>query len=446
MVLRDPTGAVALHVLEQNYRADAVSQGLLLSLNEGKEIDFLIPGQNGEPERKVRGKIIRSGYQMHNAAALQRYGQRYAMNQRSYAGMASGDGMQPIIEVEGQLRFGLPGNPLFPALADDTVLKPTLAWRLHSEKDAKVDAEVGYLTGGMSWDAAYNVVSPENGDTLDLSGWVTMDNQSGKTFRDAKVQLIAGDVAKVNPDNTQSRYLYGASTASIAAAPQVTEQSFDEYHLYSLPLPVTLRDRETKQVEFVRAAGIAASRLYVYDGVKIDRTRYGSGTPMENIRGDENYGTESNPKVWVMREIANTEANHLGLPLPKGTVRFYRRDADGQLQFTGENLIDHTPQGETLRIYTGNAFDLVGERKRLTYQSDQDRQRWFEETFEITLRNRKKEPAEIRVVEHLYRWTNWIIQAESDTFSKTDAQTIEFRIPLQPEEERKVTYTVRYSW
>ena len=444
VILRDPKSGVKLSIVEQNYRADPVSQGLLLHLNEGKEIEFVVR-EPSKPDRTVKGKIIRSGYTAHSAESMQRYGRAYAMSQMSMSS-AYGQGMQPIIEVEGQLQFGLPGKPFFPALADDTVLKPTLVWKLHSDQAAKVNAEVAYQTGGMSWEAAYNVVAPEKGDTLDLTGWVTMDNQSGKTFKEAKVQLVAGDVAKLQNGNDEEARRVGAMRAALASVnpPQITEKSFDEYHLYSLPLPTTLHDRETKQVEFVRAAGIKAQRIYVYDGVKIDRNRYSNYTMM-NIRSQEDYGTESNPKVWVMREFKNSAANQLGIPLPLGTVRFYRQDDEGQLQFTGENQIDHTPKDETLRIYTGNAFDLVGERKRTAFKSDSSNH-WFDETFEITLRNHKTEAAEIRVVEHLYRWTNWEIREPSNTFLKTDAQTIEFRIPLKPDEERVVSYQVHYSW
>ncbi|MES2706924.1 MAG: DUF4139 domain-containing protein [Verrucomicrobiota bacterium] len=441
VILRDPAGAVDLRILEQNYRADPVSEGLLLSLNEGREIEFFTQGMGDKPDRTVKGRIIRSGYQTHSGEAMRRYGNSYYTSQ-----MTMSQGMQPIIEVNGILQFGLPGSPRFPALADDTVLKPTLVWKLFSEKAAQVNAEIAYLTGGMSWDAAYNVVSPETGDTLDLTGWVTMDNQSGKTFEDAKVQLVAGDVSKVAAQptweaNVAARPFVGASNGLV---PQVTEKSFDEYHLYTLPLPTTLHDRETKQVEFAKAAGVKSSRIFVYDGVKIDRARYGSYT-MQNIRENAEYGTESNPKVWVMREFKNSRDNQLGIPLPRGTVRFYRRDSDNQLQFVGENLIDHTPVDETLRIYTGNAFDIVGSRTRTGYKQDGSN-RWFDETFEISLRNHKKEPVEIRVVEHLYRWTNWEIREPSNTFLKTDAQTIEFRIPLKADEERKVTYSVHYSW
>lgn len=442
VILRDPKTGVKLNILEQSYRADPISSGLLLSLNEGKEIEFYVREPN-KPDRTVKGKIIRSGYVPHNQTAMQRYGNRYYQSQM---GMVQGSA-QPVIEVDGQLQFSLPGEPRFPTLADDTILKPTLDWRIHADQAAKLEAELCYLTGGMSWEADYNVVSPEKGEEMDVIGWVTIDNQSGKTFKDAKLQLIAGDVAKLQEGDARSNGMndFAIRTASEISAPQVTEQAFDEFHLYSLPLPSTLHDRETKQIEFVRAPGVKSQRLYIYDGVKVDQNRY-RGSRMENFRNDESYGTQSNPKVWVMREIKNSKDNHLGLPLPKGKVRFYRQDIDGRLQFVGENMIDHTARDETLRLYTGNAFDLVGERKRTSYKSDSDNH-WVDETFEIKVRNRKQDEAvEIRVVEHLYRWTNWEIRDPSNTHLKTDAQTIEFRVPLKPGEERTITYTVHYSW
>jgi hypothetical protein len=146
-----------------------------------------------------------------------------------------------------------------------------------------------------------------------------------------------------------------------------------------------------------------------------------------------------------MREFVNAETNHLGIALPKGKLRFYRRDTDDQLQFVGENEIDHTPRNETIRVKTGNSFDLVGERKQTNFRVDTG-DKWIDESFEIKLRNRKKEPVEIRVVEHLYRWSNWQITKNSDDFTKKDSQTIEFRVPVKPDEERTVTYAVHYSW
>ena len=442
VILRDPTGKRTLQILEQNYRADPISQELLLSLFEGKTIDFEnINYVDGQQKREIiQGKIIRSGYVPHYQA-MQRYGQQYYQSQMAYAGGGSG---QPIIEVDGKLRFSLPGQPMFPSLGDDTILKPTLTWLLQADKPGKLDAELSYVTGGMNWNADYNLVSPEKGDTLDLVGWVTIDNQSGKSFNNAKIKLMAGDVNKIQPQNYDGYAMSRASSGGSAGTPPVTEKSFDEYHLYTLERSTTLLDRETKQVEFVHATGIKSEAIYVYDGAKIDMNRY-RGWSYDNIRQDRDYGTQSNPKVWVMREFVNSEANHLGMPLPKGRLRFYRRDADGQMEFTGEDTIDHTPRDETIRVSTGNAFDLTGERKRTNYKMDSN-QRWVDETFEIKLRNHKKEPVEIRVVEHLYRWTNWDITEKSDTFLKTESQTIEFLVQVKPDEEQTVSYTVHYSW
>ena len=398
VVLRDPTGKVALSILEQSYRADTLSQGLMLSLHEGKELDFIVRDENGA-EHLVRGRVIRSGY------------------------APGGSADAPIVEVDGKLRFSLPGEPIFPALADAGVLKPTLTWQVAADAAAHVDAELGYVTGGFSWQAAYNFVAAEKGDAVDVVGWITVSNTSGQTFENAAVKLMAGDVNKVSDeDEKRVRAMYEMQMMARAkAAPPVTEKAFDEFHLYSLARPVTLHDRETKQVEFMRAEGVKAPKAFVYDA-QVDAT-----------------------KVAIVREFKNTEANGLGLPLPKGRTRFYQRDdADGRLEFIGENRIDHTAKNETVRIEIGKAFDIVGERKQ-TDQSSSGFQKRTENEVEITLRNRKTEPVEVRVVEHLYG-PNWEVVKQSDEFTKKDAQTIEFRVPLKPDEERKVTYRVRYEW
>jgi hypothetical protein len=436
VILRDPAGKRPVQVLEQNYRADPVSESLLLSLYEGKTIDFLV--QRAEKQEVVPGKIIRSGYVSHSSMAMNRYGQQYYQAQ-----MAQGS-EQPIIEIEGKVRFGLPGTPIFPALTDDTILKPTLQWLLTSDKPGPLRAEFSYVTGGLTWQADYNIVAPEKGDAVDLVGWVTMDNQSGKAFENARIKLMAGDVNKIQqgPGYASAGIVGGVFNGKMEVA--VTEKAFDEYHLYSLARTTTLHDRETKQVEFVHAANVLTKQVYIYDGVKIDASRY-NGWNWETIRSNTEYGTESNPKIWVMREFSNSEANHLGMPLPKGRVRFYRRNDDGQVEFTGENVIDHTPRDETLRIHTGNAFDLTGERRRTDFKLDTRGQK-LDETFEIKVRNHKKEAVNVRVVEHLYRWINWDVPVHSDSFKKTDSKTIEFPVTIAPDEEKIITYTAHYTW
>ncbi len=452
VILRDPAGKRRFQVLEQNFRGDPVSQEMLLVLNEGKTIDFETPDVDaGQTKREIIvGRIIRSGS-----------GQTYS----PYGGYTSAP-MQPIIEVNGKLRFGLPGQPIFPALADDTILKPTIHWVIQSEQAAQFEAELSYVTGEMRWEAAYNLVLPEQGNTLDIVGWVTMDNESGKPFRDARIKLMAGDVTKIQSRPRLLEFGARGGGGGAGGPPPVTEKAFDEYHLYTLERPTTLLDRQKKQVEFVRSAGIKSAVFYVFDGAQIAPEQIWNP---EILHTEAEYGTRSNKKVWVMREFTNSAANHLGLPLPKGRLRVYRRDAGGQLEFTGENVIDHTPRDELVRLNTGNAFDLVGERKRTQFsinlsgtgamaidpttglpvvvpRSSLPSGPWIDETFEITLRNHKKEPVEVRVVEHLYRWINWVIEKKSTNYRKTDSQTIEFPIQLKPDSEQAISYAVHYTW
>src|ERR1700736_6729139 len=440
VILRSLDTGRHLQILEQNYRNDPVSQQLLLSLYEGKTIDFLETDKDGTV-RTVQGKIIRSGYVPHYAA-FQMYEAEYAAQQ---AAVAQGS-EQPIIEVNGKLQFYLPGQPVFPALADDTVLKPTLSWELLSDKPGATSAEFSYVTGGMNWNASYNVVGPPKSNGLELVGWVTLDNQSGKTFRDARLKLMAGDVNRVPPPGAPINGGAIGMLSGVAGGqfgPPVTEKTFDEYHLYTLEHLTTLHDRETKQVEMVRAAAIQSKSLYVYDGFKIDQNY--QNWPMESIRQQESYGILSNPKVWVMQEFKNGSENHLGMPLPKGRVRFYRRDDDGQLEFTGENDIDHTPKDETIRLYTGNAFDMTGERTRTEYRADFN-ERWLDESFEIKVRNHKSEPVEERIIENLSRWTSWDILKNFARLKKLDSRTVEFLAQVPPGGEKTVSYKVHYSW
>jgi len=321
-------------------------------------------------------------------------------------------------------------------------MKPTLDWMLRSDFTGKLDAELSYVTAGMTWAADYNAVAPENGNNLDITGWVTMDNQSGKTFDQAQIKLMAGEVNKLRPSNEPFTVSGMAMDARAMPGPQVQEKAFDEYHLYTLPRPVTLEDRETKQVEFLRASNVKAERIYVYDGAKMGQ-QYQYWSP-EQIRQNREYGTEMNSDVWVMQEIANSKSNNLGIPLPKGRARFYRRDTDGALEFIGESEITHTPIDETLRLFTGNASDLVGERRQTNFQVDYNGHK-IDESFAIKIRNHKNEAANVRV-EHLYRCLNWEITQTSDDFIKIDSRTAEFRVRIPSSGEKNLTYNVHYMW
>jgi len=404
VILRDIKGIAEFQILEQSYRNDPVSQAMLLSLFEGKTLEF-VRLETNKPDRVIVGKVIRSGF---------------VPGGRSF--------VEPIIEVDGKLQFSLPGSPLFPSLGNDNVLKPTLNWKLNSASSGKINAEVAYLSNGFTWEASYNLVATDKSDLLDVVGWVTMNNQSGMTFNDAKIKLMAGDVNRAQPEYSRGPRAMVADAMAFSDARVVTEKSFDEFHLYTLGNPATLRDKETKQVEFVRASGVKAERLYVFDGA--DQNREGSDSP---------------GKVQVYREFKNSEVNKLGMALPKGKVRFYTQDGDRQLEFVGENRIDHTPKDEVIRVLTGNSFDLVGEH-RMTNNTEDGANRVATQSFEIKVRNRKKEPVEIHVVEHAARGGNWTLTAQSQPHEKKDATTFEFLVPLKPDEEKVITYTIRYTF
>ena len=450
VVLRDPSQRNAaakpsFHIVEQNYDPAVVTQDWLLQKYEGKTIDFLVGGwsnDNGKivPNPMVQGKIVR---------APQPQGQynQYSQN-------------QPLIEVDGKLRFQLPGTPLFPASTDGLLLKPTLRWQIDSDKAQKLSAELAYITGGLSWEATYNVVAPnpggENGNVpgsaapveekADLVGWVTIHNQSGTEFPEARIKLMAGDVAKIVPSNNVLRGAYKtfATAQNVSVNGQVTQKAFDDFHLYDLNRTVSLRDGEIKQIQFIEASGVTLARSYVYDGAD------GNRQPTANFGGNfvqqQNYGlSSSNNKVKIIDEFKNSQATHLGIPLPAGRIRLYRRDADGQMEFIGESTIDHTPTEDIVKITTGNAFDVKGSRRQTDFSTDQGR-RTLNETFEIKITNQKPEPVNVKVIENLYRGDNWEIQFKSADYTKLDSHTIQFPVQVPAKGEATLTYAVRYTW
>lgn len=430
VILRDPAGRTRFDIVEQNYRNDPATQERMLSLFEGKTIDFLL--DDGEA---VKGRIIRSGY----APQFSNY----------RSGYPNPGALSPIIEVDGKLRFSLPGQPLFPALDDTSViLKPTLEWVINAPAKSSTNAQLAYITGGMGWNADYNIVESDDGNSLAISGWVTVTNATDSLFEGANLSLMAGDVNKIQPQEMQQ---YAARTMEMdgGSGGGVTERSLDEYHLYTIERPTTIRPMQTKQVEFVTADKVKSTKLFVYDGAAIDSGQYRYWS-REQRRDNPDFGVNGQPKVWILREFENTKANGLGIPIPAGRVRFYQEDSeprgkDTTLQFLGENTIEHTPKDETIRVYTGNAFDIVGERTRTNITRDQ-RAKQMTESFTIELRNRKDEPVEVRVVEHLYRWSDWNITGPTMPFTKTDSETIEFVVKLKANETKSVSYTANYSW
>jgi hypothetical protein len=293
----------------------------------------------------------------------------------------------------------------------------------------------------MSWSADYVLVADKDDAKGDLTAWTTIVNNSGATYKDARLKFVAGDVHRAP---VAHRYMMKAALGAMGGAGgggNMTEQSFFEYHMYTLARPTTLAENSSKQVEMASAENIPIKKIYLYDGA--ENLFYGGFGDSGNW--NPNYGLQANKKVSVFLELDNKKSSGLGIPLPKGRVRVYKKDDDGSLQFAGEDAIDHTPKDEKVRVKMGEAFDIVGERKRTDYSSDLNKRR-FEETFEIKLRNHKDSDVAVKVVEHLYRWNNWKIVDSSSKFEKKDAQTIEFTVPVPKDGESVVTYTVKYSW
>jgi hypothetical protein len=331
----------------------------------------------------------------------------------------------------------------FPALPEGLITRPTLRWLVSSETTGDQNVELTYLTGGISWTADYNVLLTTDKSALDLNGWVTLSNSSGTSYQDAQLKLIAGDVNRLP---TYDEFAYAdmemMRDTSVQES-QVAQREFFEYKLYEINRPVTVGNNETKQVEFVTSTNVPATTYYVYDA---SDAFYGYYSPIV----DTYYGNTGITDVQNYLEFTTAEENGVGADLPAGRVRVYQEDVDGAALLIGENSIDHTPEGESVNIYLGNAFDLVGERIQTDFRIISDRV--MQETYQVTLRNRKEgETVEIRVPERLFRWSNWqILSATVDgataEFTQLDSATIEFRLQVAPGGETVLTYTVQYSW
>ena len=397
--LTDPLGCV---IQEQNYEYDLVSAGKLLT----KYID-----------KKI--KII-------------------TKDDKTYEGvLMSFDGENIVIAVANTLSMVCRKDNIreisFPELPEGLITKPTLMWQISNDKTGSHLTEVSYLTNGINWNADYVVVVDKDDKNIDLSGWVTIDNKSGATYKDASLKLIAGEVHRAKEEDRFITRNAMVMEEQKAAAPQFEEKAFFEYHMYTLQRKTTVKDNQTKQISLLSASNVPVKKLFIYDPVDY----FGWYWYHYEDR------TTKEQKIKVKIELNNSKQNNLGMPLPKGKIKVYKKDTDGSLQFIGEDKIDHTPKDEIIRLYLGDAFDVVGERKKTNYRQGND---WAEESFEISLRNHKDSDIEVNVLEHLWRYSNWKIIEKSMEFNKKDAQTIEFKVPVAKDSETKVTYTVRYWW
>lgn len=403
--LTDPEGTV---VLEQNYVYDLVNSAALV-------------------QRYIDERIV-----------------VITIDGTEYTGtLLSGNSGDIILrQDDGQVIVISPANIRdirFPDLPGGLITRPTLRWTIQAAQAGEQQVELTYLTSGINWTADYNLLLATDNASLDLNGWVTLNNGSGAAYNEALVKLVAGDVNRL-PDNGMlaRTEMMDMAMAAPTASPQVSQRNFSEYKLYEIARLVTVGSNETKQVEFVSGADIPATTYYVYDA---SQPYYYGGSPVI----DQYYGQTGITNVQNYLEFSTDEDGGVGAALPAGRVRVYQQDIDGSALLIGENSIDHTPEGEDVSLFLGNAFDLVGERTQTNFNLLAGNV--LEETYEIRLRNHKAEGSvEVRVPEHLFRWSNWEIVSSSMDYTQVDSNTIEFRADVPADGETVITYTVRYTW
>ncbi len=409
--LTDPEGT---KVLEQNFQFDLVSQDKLLSRYVDRNVS--VEQQSGDGVKLIDGTLVSS-----NDGLVIR----------------GADGQIHALREWSNIRFGeLPGG---------LITRPTLEWDVVSGRGGAQKARVSYQTGGITWWADYNLVFTEGADAnsgfVDVGAWVSLLNQSGARYQDARLKLIAGDVNRVQP-GLQEMMVTGSRVKQAMAAADAgfEEKAFFEYHLYTLGRPATLPNNSTKQIElFDSATRVPARKQLVYYGA--DFGGY-FGAPMT----ERDFAPESNSKVDVWLTFKNDKASGMGMPLPAGRVRVSQQDkADGSLEFIGEDAIDHTPRDEDVRVKLGTAFDVVGERRQTDFKVNTSA-KVIEEAFEIKLRNHKDQPVEVIVRESMYRWSQWTLVEQSTPSRKEDARIVEFPVRVAADGEATVTYRVRYSW
>lgn len=382
------TDANAVRVLEQNYQYDLVNQSKLLSKYLGKTIEFVRLNEETKKEFTVSGKLL-----------------------------SNVDGI--VAEVNGKIEVNPSGRIILPSLPEGLISKPQLQWMVENTKEGEHKTEISYLATNLSWICNYVALINNDDNKLDLTGWVTITNNSGTSFKNAGLKLVAGDINIVKKD-FEIYPRYGAmEMMSKSMEPQFEQKELFEYKLYSLKRKADVNDNETKQLELTSGKNVDAKKVFIYDGA-------------------------TKPKVGVYVTFKNELKAGLGIALPKGKVRVYKKDDDGKEQFIGEDEIDHTPKDEEIKLNLGNAFDIVGERKQTDRKTFGERA--AEETYEIKIRNHKKEDIEIQIHEHPGGYREWEISNSSDKWEKVDQNTIKFSVKVKKDGEKVVTYTIRYEW
>ncbi|MBI4912100.1 MAG: DUF4139 domain-containing protein [Acidobacteria bacterium] len=405
-LLRNVTDPKGFFVLEQNFDFDLLTPQKLLEKYVGEKVTVVrsLPNPEGAGARELKEEAVV---------------------------LATNSGT--VLQFADRIETSPPGRLVFPRVPENLRSRPTLVVSLNSAEARAQKLELSYLTGGLSWRADYVANLSPDEKNVDLSGWVTLTNGSGVAYPNATLQLVAGDVNRVQ-EPRRAYAMQEMAPRAAPAPPQMKEESLFEYHLYTLDRPTTLRAAQTKQVALLGASGVPVRKEFLLKG--------------DSYYYQGQYGElGSKLKVGVFVEFDNRVESRLGMPLPKGTVRVYKRDAEGRAQFVGEDAVDHTPKNETVRLKLGDSFDLTARRRQTDYKNLGRQGRYgtaYELAFEVELKNAKKEAATVTILEPIFG--DWEILQQSHPHEKAAAGTAKFRVPVPAEGSATLGYRVRVRW
>ncbi len=399
---RSLTEPARLGVLEQNYEYDLLDPQKLLQKYVGREVTLVrLRQENGTTKSEdVKATLL-----------------------------AYNNG--PVWKVGDEIVTGMSADSFrFPELPENLYSRPTLLWSLDNSGARRHKVEASYLAGNISWSADYVLTVGRDDKAADLDGWVTLVNNTGAAFKNAKLQLVAGDLHRLTAEYARDAMAAKSMAMRAAEAPQFAQEAFSEYHLYTLGRRTSIFDKETKQISLLSSSGVPVQKTFVVEGQQFYYRNY------------QHPGSPIKDQVKVYFKFKNDEKSSLGVPLPAGAVRVYQADSKGGVQFVGEDRINHTPKDEAINLHIGNAFDVVCERKQTDFRKISERV--YEMEFEITLRNHKETPITVEVNEPI--GGDWEMLHSTHKYVKTDAWAAQFQVPVEKNGTSVLKYRVRARW
>jgi len=391
-----------LGVLEQNYEYDLLEPQKLLQKYVGREVTLVRARQESATTKwdEVKATLL-----------------------------SNNNG--PVWKIGNEIVTGMNADHIrFPELPENLYSRPTLLWELENKGAQRHKVEASYLATNLSWSADYVLTVGRDDKSADLDGWVTLVNNSGAAFKNAKLQLVAGDLHRLREEYARDAAAAKAMVMRAPEAPQFAQEAFSEYHLYTLGRRTSIFDKESKQISLLSATSVPVEKVYVVEGQQFYYHNYQHpGSPLKDL-------------VKVYYKFKNEEKSSLGIPMPAGAVRVYQADTKGGVQFVGEDRINHTPKDESLSLHIGNAFDVVCERKQTDFKKLSDR--LYEMEFEITLRNHKETPITVEVNEPI--GGDWQMLESTHKWTKTEAWAAQFNVPVAKDGTSVLKYRIRARW